>query len=205
MWICKIPLGRTSGRFDSFACTSIIKEYMQNYYCLNTIARRFLMKNRTFFILISFIAILLLTACTSSPTQSVISPPTPTLNAVSEQSTTDSESSTTASVSTQSNSVSTQSNSVSNQSSTQQLFVSISSTSTQNSTSINVHTLPGAAIALELTYCGQSSNETKYADSAGVYTLNWTPDTKCGGMATVRVTASSNGQYSTSSTSFSVS
>jgi hypothetical protein len=170
------------------------------------------MKNRTFFILISFIAILLLTACTSSPTQSVISPPTPTLNAVSEQSTTDSESSTTASVSTQSssvstqsNSVSTQSNSVSNQSSTQQLFVSISSTSTQNSTSINVHTLPGAAIALELTYCGQSSNETKYADSAGVYTLNWTPDTKCGGMATVRVTASSNGQYSTSSTSFSVS
>jgi hypothetical protein len=159
------------------------------------------MKNRTFLILISFIAILLLTACTSSPTQSVISAPTPTPNSVSEQSTTDS-------VSTQSSttdSVSSQSNSVSNQSSTQQLFVSISSTSTQNSTSINVHTLPGAAITIELTYCGQSSKETKYADSAGEYVLNWTPDAKCGGMATAMVTASSNGQSSTSSTSFSVS
>jgi membrane-bound lytic murein transglycosylase len=163
------------------------------------------MKNRTFFILISFIAILLLTACTSSPTQSVISAPTPTLNSVSEQSTNDSVSTQSNSVSTQSNSVSTQSNSVSNQSSTQPLFASISSTSTQNSTSINVHTLPGAAITIELTYCGQSSKETKYADSTGEYTFNWTPDTKCGGMATARVTASSNGQYSTSSTSFSVS
>jgi hypothetical protein len=163
------------------------------------------MKNRTFFILISFIAILLLTACTSSPTQSVVSAPTPILNSVLEQSTADSastQSSTTDSASTQSNSVSTQSNSVSNQSSS----TSISSTSTQDSTSINVHTLPGAVIHIKLTYCGQSFNDdTKYADSRGNYTLNWTPKTKCGGIATAEVTTSSNGQSSTNSTSFSVS
>lgn len=170
------------------------------------------MKKSTFFILISFLAILLLTACTSSPGQSVILAPTPTSNAVSEQSTSNavsSQSSTSSSVSsTQSNSVSTQSStsdSGSSQSSTQQLFVSISSTSSQNSTSINVHTLPGAAITIELSYCGQDSKQTKYADAAGAYTLNWTPDTKCGGMATATVMASSNGQSSTSSTSFSVS
>jgi Cu/Zn superoxide dismutase len=169
------------------------------------------MKKNTFFLLISFLAIFLLTACTSSPTQSVISAPTPTSNSVSVQSTADSasnQSSTTSSVSSQSNSVSTQSSTTDSgsvQSGSQQLFVSISNTSTQNSTSIHVHTLPSAAITIELSYCGQSSTQTKYADSLGEYTLNWTPNAICGGMATATVTASSNGQSSTSSTSFSVS
>jgi glucose/arabinose dehydrogenase len=144
------------------------------------------MKNRAFFILMSIIAILILAACGSSPAQPAISTPTakPTPNPASRQTTP---------------------GSVSTPSSTQQLFVSISSTATQDSSSINVHTLPGAAITIELTYCGHSSKETKYADSAGDYTLNWKPDTKCGGMATATVTASSNGQSATSSTSFSVS
>jgi len=145
------------------------------------------MKNRAFFIFISIIAILVLAACgNSSPAQTGIptSTPKPTPKPASEQSTSESASS---------------------QSSTEQLSISISSTSTQDSSSINVHTLPGAAITIDLTYCGHTSQETKYADSAGDYILNWRPDTKCGGMATAKITASSNGQSATSSTSFSVS
>ena len=145
------------------------------------------MKNRAFFILISLIAILVLAACgNSSPAQPATSTPTtkPTPNPASGQPTP---------------------GSAPTQSSTQQLSVSISSTATQDSSSINVHTLPGAAITIELAYCGHSSQETKYADSTGNYILNWKPDTKCGGMATATVTASSNGQSATSSTSFSVS
>jgi len=138
------------------------------------------MKNRAFFILMSVIAILVLAACGSSPpAQSGISTPMTKPTPTSE--------------------------SASTQSSTQQVFVSISSTSTQDSSSIKVHTLPGAEITIELTYCGHSTKETKHADSAGDYTLNWRPDTKCGGMASATVTASSNGQSATSSTSFSVS
>ncbi len=146
------------------------------------------MKTRVFLILMSVIAILALAACgSSSPTQTAVSTPTPNPT-----------SSPTSGAST--------SGSTSSQSSTQQLSLSVSSTATDNSASINVHTLPGAAITIELNYCGQSTKKTEHADSAGNYTLNWTPDNKCGGMATAKVTASSSdGQTATSTTSFSVS
>jgi hypothetical protein len=144
------------------------------------------MHNKAFFIAISILAMLVLAACDSAPSQPAILTPTATSipSPASQQPTP---------------------TLASNQSSTQQLFVSISSTTTQNSSSISVHTLPGAAITIDLAYCGHTSKQTYYADSAGDYTLNWAPDTKCGGTATATVTASANGQTSTSSTSFSVS
>ncbi len=146
------------------------------------------MKNRALLILMSIIAILVLAACgNSSPAQTGTSTttPKPTPSPTSGEST----------------SVST-----SSQSSTQQISLSVSSAVTNNSASIHVHTLPGATITLDLSYCGQNTKKTEHADSAGNYTLNWTPDQKCGGMATAKVTASSDdGQSTTSSTSFSVS
>ncbi len=146
------------------------------------------MKTRVFLILISVMAMLALAACgNSSPTQTGVSTPTPkpAPSPASGEST---------------------SESTSNQSSTQSLSLSVSSTTTDGSASINVRTLPGAAITIDLNYCGQSTKKTEHADSAGNYTLNWTPDKKCGGMATATVTASSaDGQSATSSTSFSVS
>ena len=170
------------------------------------------MKNIPLFILMSIIAILMLSACTLSPSQPRIAAPTaqPTLAdqltptaqpALADQLTP------TAQLVPPLTSVPGQSPTdlMPNQSSSQQLFVSISSVSTQGSTSIKVHTLPGAQIKIELTYCDQHVNETKYADSAGDYTLNWTPQGNCGGTATARVTASSSGQSATNVTSFSVS
>jgi hypothetical protein len=147
------------------------------------------MKNKAFFILMSVIAVLALAACgNSSPTQTGTS--TPTTKPTSTPGSTSGQSS---------------SESASSQSSSQQLSISVSSTSTQNSSTIKVQTLPGAAITIDLNYCGQSTKKTEHADSAGNYTLNWTPDKKCGGMATATVTASSGGQSATSTTSFSVS
>ena len=87
----------------------------------------------------------------------------------------------------------------------QQMSLSVSSTTINNSASIKVRTLPGATITIDLNYCGQSTRKIEYADSTGNYALNWTPDKKCGGMATATVTASSDGQSATSTTSFSVS
>ncbi len=146
------------------------------------------MKTRVFLILISIMAILALAACgNSSPTQTEVSTPTskPTPGSASGESA---------------------SGSTSSQSSTQSLSLSVSSTATDGSASINVRTLPGATITIDLNYCGQSTQKTEHADSTGNYTLNWTPDKKCGGMATAKVTASSaDGQSATSSTSFSVS
>ena len=146
------------------------------------------MNSRLIIIVISIIAILMLPACSSSSTQlKVATPtvqPTPTPNSVFGQSPTDL---------------------AQDQPSSQQLFVSISSVTNQGTASIKVHTLPGAAIALQLTSCGQQVNKTEHADSAGDYVLNWTPEGNCGGMATVKVTASSGGQSATSMTSFSVS
>lgn len=151
---------------------------------LNHFLRRpIYMKDRAFFICMSITAILVLAACgNSSPAQPGVSTttPKPTVRSTSEESS-------------------------SIHSSTQQLSLSVSSTATNNSASINVHTLPGAVITIDLNYCGQSTKKTEHADSAGNYTLNWTPDKKCGGMATATITASSDGQSSTSSTSFSVS
>jgi len=146
------------------------------------------MKNKACFILMSVIAVLVLAACgDSSPTTGTSTPttkPASTPGSTSGQST---------------------SESTSDQSSSQQLSISVSSTSTQNSSIIKVQTLPGAEITIDLNYCGQSTKKTEHADSAGNYTLNWTPDKKCGGMATATVTASSGGQSATSTTSFSVS
>jgi outer membrane biogenesis lipoprotein LolB len=140
------------------------------------------MKNRIFLILMSIIATLLLAACgNSSPTQTGVS--TPTSRPATGESTSESSS----------------------QSSSQQLSLSVSSSATDNSATINVQTLPGAAITIDLNYCGQDTKKTEHADSTGNYTLNWTPDKKCGGMATATVTASADGQSSTSSTRFSVS
>jgi hypothetical protein len=141
------------------------------------------MKKKAFFIGMSMIAILLLAACGNSspaPTVASTTTPRPMPRSISEEST-------------------------SIQSSTRQLSLSISSSTNDNSASINVHTLPGATITVDLNYCGQSTKKTEHADSAGNYTLNWTPDKKCGGMATATVTAASDGQLSTSSTSFSLS
>lgn len=149
------------------------------------------MHNKAFLIPISILAILVLAACSPSSTQPATS--TPTAKSIPSP------------ASRQPTPEQPTPESASTQSSTEQLFVSISSTTTQNSSSISVHTLPGAAITIDLAYCGHTSQQTHYADSAGEYTLNWTPDTKCGGTATATVTASSNGQTSTSSTSFSVS
>ena len=146
------------------------------------------MNNRLVILVISIIAILMLPACASSSTQLKNATPTvqPTLTpkSVFGQSPTDV---------------------TQDQPSSQPLFVSISSVSHQGSASIKVHTLPGAAIAIQLTSCGQQVNKTEHADYAGDYVLNWTPEGNCAGTATVKVTASSGGQSATSMTSFTVS
>jgi outer membrane biogenesis lipoprotein LolB len=151
------------------------------------------MKNIGLVIIISIMAILMLPACASSFTQPKVATPTvqptpivqptPTSDSVFGQFQTDL---------------------TQDQQSSQQLSVSISSVTNQGTASIKVHTLPGAAIAIQLTYCGQQVNKTEHADSAGDYVLNWTPSGNCGEMATAKVTASAGGQSSTSMTSFSV-
>ena len=173
---------------------------MQNEHLLRIFSGGYIMKNIPLFILMSIIAILMLSACTLSPSQPRIAAPTAQPTPAAQLTPTTQLVPPLASVPGQSPTDLTP-----NQSSSQQLFVSISSVSTQGSTSIKVHTLPGAQIKIELSYCDQHTNETKYADSAGDYTLNWTPQGSCGGTATARVTASSNGQSATSVTSFSVS
>jgi hypothetical protein len=152
------------------------------------------MKNRILIVTISIAAILMLSACAASSTQLMSATPTVQPTPTAQPTPTPD------SIFGQFQTAVTQ-----GQQSSQQIFVSISSVSNQGSASIKVHTLPGAAIALQLTSCGQQMNKTEHADSAGDYVLNWTPDGTCGGMATVKVTASSGGQSATNMTSFSVS
>ncbi|HEV8192050.1 MAG TPA: hypothetical protein VGP82_11285 [Ktedonobacterales bacterium] len=65
-----------------------------------------------------------------------------------------------------------------------------------------VHTRPGAALTITVTYCsgfGFAENSktlhgTSYADRNGDYTWNWVPQTDCRENATVYVTAESDGQ-----------
>ena len=157
------------------------------------------MKNRTFLILMSMMAIFVLAACEKS-TSVQTGGSTPTSKPTTQES---ASSQSTSSQSSSSQSTSSQSSW--SQSSTQQMSLSVSSTTVNNSATINVHTLPGATITIDLNYCGQNTKKVEYADSTGNYTLNWTPDNKCGGMATAKVTASANGQSATNYTSFSVS
>ncbi len=94
-----------------------------------------------------------------------------------------------------------------------QLFVTITSAyaTDYSSGSVSVHTLPGAALTISVTYCsGRSATSgslqgTKYADSAGNYTWTWEPETKCKGTATAYVSASLNGQSASDSKDFTVS
>ena len=65
-----------------------------------------------------------------------------------------------------------------------------------------VHTLPGTALTITVTYCsgfGSAENSstlhgTSYADRNGNYTWNWVPQTDCRENATVYVAAQSDGQ-----------
>ena len=94
-----------------------------------------------------------------------------------------------------------------------QLFVTITSAyaTDSSSDSVSVHTLPGAALTISVTYCSgrsatsESLQGTKYADSAGNYTWTWEPETKCKGTATAYVSASLNGQSANDSKDFTVS
>lgn len=73
-----------------------------------------------------------------------------------------------------------------------------------------VHTTPGAAITVTVTYCNglQAHNTdlqgTRYADSNGDYTWNWVPETTCPGTAVAHVTAGGSGGSSDASGTFTV-
>lgn len=62
-----------------------------------------------------------------------------------------------------------------------------------------VHTTPGAAISISVTYCNglEARNTdlqgTRYADSDGNYTWSWVPETTCPGTANIHVTANGTG------------
>jgi hypothetical protein len=65
---------------------------------------------------------------------------------------------------------------------------------------VSVHTLPGAALTINITYCdGQHATSPllrgiSYADSRGNYVWTWKPKASCTGLAAARVTASIHGQ-----------
>jgi hypothetical protein len=72
-----------------------------------------------------------------------------------------------------------------------------------------VHTAPGAALTITVTYCSgrpakSSSLGPATADSAGNHTWTWTPQTNCKGQATADVSASLNGDYAVASQQFTV-
>ncbi|HYU76555.1 MAG TPA: hypothetical protein VEL31_28115 [Ktedonobacteraceae bacterium] len=76
--------------------------------------------------------------------------------------------------------------------------------------SVSVHTLPGAALTITVSYCSgynatsKSLQGTSYADGNGDYTWTWEPETKCRGAATASVIASLNGQSVSNADSFTV-
>jgi hypothetical protein len=73
-----------------------------------------------------------------------------------------------------------------------------------------VHTEPGAALQITVTYCSgysatsKSLQGTEYADGGGNYEWDWTPDTKCQGQATADVTAQWQGQSAENTDTFTV-
>ena len=76
--------------------------------------------------------------------------------------------------------------------------------------SVSVHTQPGAALTITVTYCtgykavSDSLKGTSYADGGGNHKWTWTPETKCRGEATADVTANWNGQFVEQTGSFTV-
>lgn len=76
--------------------------------------------------------------------------------------------------------------------------------------SVSIHTLPGAIVSIDVTYCtgyeavSRSLQGTEQADGNGDYSWSWTPETKCRGAATAVVTASLNGQTTSNADSFNV-
>lgn len=75
---------------------------------------------------------------------------------------------------------------------------------------ICIHTTPGAALTIAVTYCNglEARNTdlqgTRYADSYGNYTWTWVPETTCPGTATAHVTASGTGGSSDANGTFTV-
>ena len=73
---------------------------------------------------------------------------------------------------------------------------------------VSVHTLPGAALTINITYCsGQHATspllrDVSYADSSGNYVWTWKPKAPCTGLAAARVTASIHGQAMSQSCMF---
>lgn len=73
-----------------------------------------------------------------------------------------------------------------------------------------VHTEPGAALQITVTYCSGYTAKSKslqgveYANVGGDYEWDWTPDTVCQGPATADVTANWQGQYVANSDGFNV-
>lgn len=74
-----------------------------------------------------------------------------------------------------------------------------------------VHTTPGAALTIAITYCNglEAHNTdlqgTRYADSDGNYTWTWVPETTCPGTATAHVSASGAGGSTDANGAFTVS
>lgn len=73
-----------------------------------------------------------------------------------------------------------------------------------------VHTDPGAALTITVTYCSgytaksASLQGTSYADGSGNHEWDWTPETKCKGTATADVTATWQGQSAENTDDFNV-
>lgn len=74
-----------------------------------------------------------------------------------------------------------------------------------------IHTTPGAALTISVTYCNglKARNTdlqgTRYADSDGNYTWTWVPETTCPGTATAHVSANGTGGSSDATGAFTVS
>ena len=74
-----------------------------------------------------------------------------------------------------------------------------------------VHTTPGAALTISVTYCNglEAHNTdlqgTRFADSDGNYTWTWVPETTCPGTATAHVSASGAGGSTDANGMFTVS
>lgn len=90
--------------------------------------------------------------------------------------------------------------------------VQITCAQAQNNVSgeVCVHTTPGAALTIAITYCNglEAHNTdlqgTRYADSDGNYTWTWAPETTCLGTATAHVTAGGVGGSADASGTFTV-